>query len=92
MRKTVVHDEDEAAIRVSGGGLSDGMVVEIDVVPFPEMLLGDDAGGSAFEHAGRMGGPDVKLTRMAILVGEVELNEPIPMNANVDALDVDGGA
>jgi hypothetical protein len=91
VRKIVVHDEDEAAMCVTGFGLSDGMVVEIDVVMFQEMLLGDDVGGSAFGHAGRMGGPGVKLTRVAVLVGEVELNEPIPMNVNVDAFDVGGG-
>jgi hypothetical protein len=39
-----------------------------------------------------MGGPDVKLTGVAILVGEVELNEPIPMSVNVNAFDVDGCA
>jgi hypothetical protein len=92
MRKIVVHDEDEAAMCISGGWLFDGKVLENGVVPFPEMLVGDGAGGSAFGHAGRMVGPDVKLTGVAIPVGEVELNEPIPMNTNVDAFDVDGGA
>jgi hypothetical protein len=66
--------------------------MEVDVVPFPEMLLGDDAWGAAFRHSGRMGGPDVKLAEVAILVGEVKVNEAIPMNANVDAFYVDGGA
>jgi hypothetical protein len=39
-----------------------------------------------------MGGPNVKLTGIAILIGEVEINEAIPMNVYVDAFDVDGGA
>jgi hypothetical protein len=92
MRKIVAHDEDEAAMCVTGGELSDGMVVEGDVVQFLYMLRGDDARGAAFGHAGRMGGPDAKVTGMAILVCEVELNEAIPINANVDAFAVDGGA
>jgi hypothetical protein len=71
MRKIVVHDEDEAAMCVTGGRLYDNMVVEDDVMPFPYMLLGDDARAAAFGHAGRMGGPDVKLSGMSILVGEM---------------------
>jgi hypothetical protein len=55
MRKHGVHDEDEATMCVTCGGLSDVRVVETHVVPFPEMLMGDDARGSAFGYAGRMG-------------------------------------
>jgi hypothetical protein len=92
MRKIVVHDEDEVAICITCGGLSDGRVGETDVVPSAEMLLRDDGGGAAFGRAKRIGGLDVELTRVAILVGEVELNEPIPINVHVGAFDVDGGA
>jgi hypothetical protein len=66
--------------------------MEVDVVSLPEVLLVDDIGSSAFGHPGRMGGPDAKLARVTILVGEVQLDEPIPMNINVDAFDVDEGA
>jgi hypothetical protein len=37
-----------------------------------------------------MGGPNMTLTRVAILVGKVDFNEPVPVNVNVNALDVDG--
>jgi hypothetical protein len=89
LRQVVVHDKDEYAMCVICGCLSDIMVVEADVVPFPEILVGDDAWVAAFGHAGRM---DVNLTGVAILVGEAVYSETIPMNANVDAFDVDGGA
>jgi hypothetical protein len=92
VRKIVVHDEDKAPMCITGGWLADGMKMEADVVPFPEMLIRDYARSSALGHAGRMSGTDVKLTRVAIMVGEVELNYPIPMNVNVDAFDVDGSA
>jgi hypothetical protein len=92
MMKVVVHDEVGVAMCVTCGGLSDGMVGETDVVPFAEMLLRDDAWGTAFGHAGRVGGPDVELPRVAIFVGEVEFNELIPINVHVDAFDMDGGA
>jgi hypothetical protein len=39
-----------------------------------------------------MSGPNVKVTGVAILVGKVELYEPVPMDANVDAFYVDMGA
>jgi hypothetical protein len=45
MRKIVVHDVDEAAMRVAVVWLSDGRVLESDVVPFPKMLLIDGVGG-----------------------------------------------
>jgi hypothetical protein len=59
MRKVVVRDGDEVAMWVAGGRLSVGMVMETDFVWAPEMLLGDDSGGSAFRHAGRVGSPNV---------------------------------
>jgi hypothetical protein len=92
VRKIVEHDEDEAAICVVGGWLADGRIMKDYVVSFNEVLMGHYAGSSAFGHAGRMGGPDVKMARVAILVGEVPLDEPIPMNVNVHAFDVDGSA
>jgi hypothetical protein len=39
MKKIVVHDEDEVAMWVNGGRLSDGMVMETNVLPLPEVLL-----------------------------------------------------
>jgi hypothetical protein len=92
MKKIVVHDEDEASMWDTGGRLHDGMVVEADVMPFAETLLRDNAWGSALGHVGRMGSPTVELASMAILVGKAELNEPLPVDVNVDALDVDGVA
>jgi hypothetical protein len=80
MRKIVVHDDEEAAMCVTRGRLSDSMVVQANVVPLSEIMMGDDDGGAAFGHAGRMGAPDVKMTGVAILVCEVELNEPILLN------------
>jgi hypothetical protein len=61
MRQIVVHDEDEAAMCFTSGGLSDGMVVEANGVSSPQMLLRDDARDAAFGHPGSMGGPDEKL-------------------------------
>jgi hypothetical protein len=93
MRKTVVHDEDEAPMWVTGGGLPDGKVVETDVMPFVEMIVTDNVWRSTFGHVGRMGGPNLELVSVAILVGKVELNEPVPVDVNVDAFaDVDGVA
>jgi hypothetical protein len=92
MRKVVVRDGDEVAMWVAGGRLSDGMVMETDFVWAPEMLLGDDSGGSAFRHAGRVDSPNVKLKSVAIFIDTVELDEPVAMDVNIDAFDVDGGA
>jgi hypothetical protein len=39
-----------------------------------------------------VGGSNVELTSVAILVGKVELNESIPVDVHVDAFDVDGVA
>jgi hypothetical protein len=39
VRNIVVHDEDEVAMWVAGRGLSDGRVMETNVVSVPEMLL-----------------------------------------------------
>jgi acetone carboxylase gamma subunit len=66
--------------------------VEANVVPFAKMLVGDDAWGSVLGHAGRIGGPNVDLTSVAILVDKVEFNEPVTMNVNIEAFDVDGVA
>jgi hypothetical protein len=43
MKQVVVHDEDEVAMSVTGCRLSDNRVMEANVVPFPEMLMGNDA-------------------------------------------------
>jgi hypothetical protein len=64
--------------------------VEVDVVPFLEMFLRDNASGTALGHVGRVGGPNVDLTSVSIMVGKVKLNEPVPSNVDVDAFDVDG--
>jgi hypothetical protein len=88
MKKVVVHDEDEASMWVIGSELPDGSVVEANVVPLPEMPLRDNAWCTALGHARRVGGPNVVLTSVAILVGKVELNEPVPVDVNVDAFDV----
>jgi hypothetical protein len=90
MRKILVHDEDEVAIWVGGRGLSDGMVMETDDVSVPEMLMRDDAWGTTFGHIKRVCSPNSKLTGVAILIDKVELDEP--MNVNINAFDVDGGA
>jgi hypothetical protein len=90
MRKVVVHDEDEASMRVIGNGLPDCGVVEAHVVPFLEILLGDNALCTTLGHVKRVSGPNVELTSLAILVGKVELNEPVTMNLSIDAFDVDG--
>jgi hypothetical protein len=79
MRK-IVHDEDEASMWINGDRLPDDRVVEACVMSFPEMLLRNNACGSALGHVGRMGGPNMELTSVAILVGKVELNEPVPMD------------
>jgi hypothetical protein len=92
MRQVVVHDEDEVAMGVTCGRLSDSRVIEVEVVPFPEMLLVDDAQGAALGHVGGMGGSDVSLTGVAILIGEIEFNDTIVMSVDVDAFDVDGVA
>jgi hypothetical protein len=63
--------------------------VEQGVVPFAELLLGDYARGFTLGHTGRIGGPIVDLTSVAILVGKKEFNEPVPVNVNVNAPDVD---
>jgi hypothetical protein len=89
MRKVVLHDEDEASMRVIGSWLPDCKVVEAHVVPFPEMLMGYDAWCTALGHVRSVGGPNVELTSVAILVGKVELNEPVIVDVNVDAFDVD---
>jgi hypothetical protein len=74
---------------VIGSGLSDGKAVEADVVSFPHMLMGYNARCTALGHVGRVCGPKVKSTSVAI---EVELNEPaVSVDVNVDAFDVDGG-
>jgi hypothetical protein len=88
----VVHDEDEASMWITWCWLSDGWVVEANVMPFAKMLVGDDARGSVLGHAGRMGGPDVDLTSVAIHIDKVEFNEPVPLNVNIEAFDVDGVA
>jgi hypothetical protein len=54
VRKIVVHDEDEIAMRVARRGLSDAMVMETDVVSVPETLLRDYVCGTAFKHVGRV--------------------------------------
>jgi hypothetical protein len=92
MRKVVVHDEDIVSMWVSDSWLPDGRVVEGDVVPFPEMLLGDNAWCTALGHIRGVGGPTVELTSVAILAGKVELNESVTVDVNFDALDVDGVA
>jgi hypothetical protein len=66
------------------------MVVEADVMPFADMLLRDEAWGSALGHVRCMGSPNIDLTSVAILVGKAEFNEPVPMHVDVDALDTDG--
>jgi hypothetical protein len=92
MRNIVVHDEDDLAMWVGGIGLSDGRVMETDVVPVPEMLLRDHAWGSAFGHVGRVGSPNAKLTGVAVFIDKVDHDEPVAMDINIDAFDVDGGA
>jgi hypothetical protein len=95
MRKIVVHDEDKVddiAMWVNGGRLSDGMVMETDVLPLPEVIMCDNDWGSTFGHFGRIGDPNVELTGVAIFIGKVELHEPIPMDVNIDAFEVEGGA
>jgi hypothetical protein len=92
MRNVVVHDQNEASMWVSCGRLPDGIIVEDDVMPLPETLLRSNAWGFALGHVGHVGGPDVELTSVAILVGKVELNEPVPMDVDVDIFDVGGVA
>jgi hypothetical protein len=90
MRQVVVHDEDEVAMSVTCCRLSDSRVMEASVVPFSEMLLGDDAWGAAFGHVGGVGGTNANPAGVAILIGEMKFNKTIAMNLNVDAFDVDG--
>jgi hypothetical protein len=71
MRQVVVHDEDEVAMSVTGCRLSDSRVMEADVMPFPKMLLGNDAGGSAFGHAGGVRGTNANPAGVAILISEM---------------------
>jgi hypothetical protein len=92
MRNIVVHDEDDVAMWVGCIGLSDGRVIETDDVPVPEMLLRNHAWGSAFGHFGRVGSPNAKLTGVAVFMDKVNLDEPVAMDINIDAFDVDGGA
>jgi hypothetical protein len=89
-RQVVVHDEDEVAMSVIGCRLSESRVMEANVVPFPKMLLGNDAWGSTFGHAGGVRGTNANPAGVAILIGEMEFNETITMNVDVDAFDVDG--
>jgi hypothetical protein len=42
MREVNVHDEDDASMWITGGRLPDGMVVEADVMPFPEIRERDN--------------------------------------------------
>jgi hypothetical protein len=35
--------------------------------------------------------PNVELTGVAIFIGKVDLHEPVPMDVNIDAFDVEGG-
>jgi hypothetical protein len=90
MRQVVVLDEDEVAMSVTCCRLSDSMVMGANVVPFPEMLLGNDAWAAAFGHAGGVGGTNANPAGVAILIGEMEFNETIAMSVDVDAFDVDG--
>jgi hypothetical protein len=90
MRQVVVNDEDEVAMSVTGCRLSDIMVMEANVVPFPKMLLGNDAWGSAFGHAGGVRGTNANPAGVTILIGDMEFNETLTMNVDVDAFDVDG--
>jgi hypothetical protein len=92
MRKIVVHDDDEVAMWVTDGTLSDGKVMETDVMPLAEMLLRDDDGGSAIRHWRRVSGPNVEMVGVAIFIGKMELYDPVSMDVYVDAFEVEGGA
>jgi hypothetical protein len=59
MGKVLVHDEDEASMWITCYGLPDGWVVETDIVPFAEVLMGDGAWAFALGHVGRMRGHNV---------------------------------
>jgi hypothetical protein len=85
MRTIVLHYEDEVTMRVAAKGLSDGMVMETDVVPVPEMLLRDGVGGSALGHVGRVGSPNAMLIGVAVFIDKVELDEPVAMDVNIYA-------
>jgi hypothetical protein len=74
MWEIVVLDEDEAPILVIGFGLSNGGVIDDDVVPLAEMLMRDDDWRAALGHVGNMGGPSVDLVGRTILVGKVEFD------------------
>jgi hypothetical protein len=52
VRKIGVHDEDEAAMWVTGGRLLDGMAAEIYVMPFPEMLVETMLGATRMDMSG----------------------------------------
>jgi hypothetical protein len=71
VRELVVHDEDEAPVMISRSGLADGKVMEANVVPLAKVLLRYDARSVALDHVGCMGGPDMDLAGVAILVGQV---------------------
>jgi hypothetical protein len=91
MGNNVVHDEDEAPMLVIGGRLPNGRIVEDDVMMFAEMRLRDDAWGAALGHVGRMAGPNMELRSVAIMIGKVELSEPVSVDINVEAYEDDGG-
>ena len=86
-----MHDEDEIAMWIAGKGLSDGRVMEADVVSGPEMLLRDDAWGTAFGHVRRVGSPNAKLTGVAVFIDKMEFDKAVAVDVNIDAFDVDGG-
>jgi hypothetical protein len=92
VRKVVVHDEDEIAMWIACRGLSNGKVMEADVVSVPEMLLRDDAWGTAFGHVKRVGSSNAKLTGVAVFIDKTELDKAVAVDVNIDAFDVDGSA
>jgi hypothetical protein len=92
MREIVVDDKYEAPMLVTGGGLSNGGVVEVYVVSLAEMLLRDCARDTALGHVRRMGGPNVYVAGMAMLVGKVKFIDPVSVDVDVDNFDVGGSA
>jgi hypothetical protein len=64
--------------------------MEGDVAPLAEMLARDDVDGAAQGHDGRMGDPNLDSAGVSIMVRTVKFNEPVPVDVNVNALDVDG--
>jgi hypothetical protein len=92
VRKVVVHDVDEIAMWVASRGLSDGRVMEADVVSVPEMLLRDDAWGTAFGHVRCVGSPNAKLTGVPVFIDKMEFDKAVAVDVNIYAFDVDGGA